>query len=285
MPRPRIALALGSGGLKGMAHIGVLRALEEAEIRPTLYAGSSAGALVAAAAAHGFALAELESIADRLQRTPVFQIDYASLLRHGLRAPALYRSERLLGLCDELFGDTTFRELRTPLVVSTVDVETASPLWWGLTGLPDASIADAVYASCAMPGLLPPGRVSNRLCIDGGVLDPLALGAVAPLADLVIAVVLDSGSSPPPGRALGGAPSLWWHAQSMVMRDLSRHTIEQWDGPPLVVIRLDLRKVHSLRGGNPRQVIRAGYEGACKVLSQWEALATKPGGVRPLLDS
>jgi NTE family protein len=126
MPRPRIALALGSGGLKGMAHIGVLRALEEAEIRPTLYAGSSAGALVAAAAAHGFALTELESVADRLQRTPVFQIDYMSLLRYGLRAPALYRSKRLLGLCGELFGDTTFRDLRTPLLVSTVDVETAS---------------------------------------------------------------------------------------------------------------------------------------------------------------
>ena len=273
MPRPRIALALGSGGLKGMAHIGVLRALEEAEVRPTLYAGSSAGALVAAAAAHGVALTELESVADRLQRTPFFQIDYANLLRYGLRTPALYRSEPLLGLCDELFGNTTFRELRTPLIVSTVDVETASPLWWGLTGLPDAPIADAVYASCAMPGLLPPGRVCDRLCLDGGVLDPLALGAVAPLADLVIAVVLDGGTSPPSGRALGGAPSLWWHAQSMVMRDLSRQAIEQWDGPPLVVIRLDLRKVHSLRGGNPREVIRAGYEGAWKVLSRWE----KPG--------
>jgi NTE family protein len=283
MARPRIALALGSGGLKGMAHIGVLRALEEAEIRPTLYAGSSVGALVAAAAAHGVAVAELESVADRLQRTPFFQIDYASLLRYGLRTPALYRSERLLGLCDDLFGDTTFRDLRTPLVVSTVDVETASPVWWGLTGLPDASIADAVYASCAMPGLLPPGLVGNRLCMDGGVLDPLALGAVAPLVDLVIAVVLDSGSSPAGGRVLAGAPSLWWHAQSIVMRDLSRQAIEQWDGPPLVAIRVDLRQVHSLRGGNPQQVIRAGYEAAWKVLSRWEGLATEPGGVRPLL--
>jgi NTE family protein len=282
MPRPRIALALGSGGLKGVAHIGVLRALQEAEIRPTLYAGSSAGALVAAAAAHDFALAELESIADRLYRTPVFQIDYVGLLRHGLRTPALYRSDRLLGLCDELFGDTTFRDLRTPLVVSTVDVETTSPLYWGLTGLPDAPLADAVYASCAMPGLLPPGRVSNRLCMDGGVVDPLALGAVAPLADLVIAVVLDGGSTLPQVRALTrAAPSLWWHAQSIVMRDMSRHTLEGWDGPPLVVIRPDLRQVHALRGGDPRQVIRAGYEAAWEALSRWDGFATEPGGVLP----
>ena len=269
MSRPRIALALGSGGLKGMAHIGVLRALEEAEIWPTLYAGSSAGALVAAAAARGLALAELESVADRLQRVPVFQIDYLSLLRHGLRTPALYRSERLLALCHELFRDTTFRELRTPLVVSTVDVETASPVWWGLNGLPNASIAAAVYASCAMPGLLPPGRVCDRLCMDGSVADPLALGALAPLADLVIAVVLEGGSSPPTGRAdTGAGPSLWLQAQSMVMRDLSRHTIERWDGPPLVAIQVDVSKVHSLRGGNPQQVIRAGYEAAWKVLEE-----------------
>lgn len=283
MTRPRIALALGSGGLRGMAHIGVLRVLTEAEIRPTLYAGSSAGALVAAAAAHGFALADLESVAERLQRTSIFQIDYMGLLRYGRRTPALFRSDRLRGLCHELFGDTTFRDLRTPLVVSTVDVETASPLWWGRTGLRDASVAEAVYASCAMPGLLPPGRVGNRLCMDGAVLDPLALGAVAPLADLVIAVVLDSGSSPPPTRAFGGAAhSLWWHAQSTVMRKLARHAIQEWDGPPLVVIRPDLRAVHSLRGGDPRQVIRAGYEAAWKVLSRWERLAAEPGGVRPL---
>ncbi|MFL5402806.1 MAG: patatin-like phospholipase family protein [Gemmatimonadales bacterium] len=278
MSRPRVALALGSGGLRGMAHIGVLRALEEAEIRPTIYAGSSAGALVAAAAAHGFALADLESVADRLQRSSVFQIDYLSLLRYGLRTPALYRSERLLAVCHELFGDTTFRGLKTPLILSTVEVETTSPLWWGLSSLPDASIADAVYASCAMPGLLPPGRVGGRLCMDGGVLDPLALGGLAPLADLVIAVVLDRGASLPPSPTpLRPAPSLWWHAQSIVMRDLSRHTIEEWDGPPLLLIRPDLQQAHSLRGGNSRQMIQAGYEAARETLSRWEGEVRDPG--------
>jgi NTE family protein len=254
-----------------MAHIGVLRALEEAEIRPTLYAGSSAGALVAAAAAYGVALPDLELVADRLQRSSIFQINYVNLLRYGLRTPALYRSDRLLAVCDEMFGNITFRDLTTPLIVSTVDVETASPLWWGLSSLPDASIADAVYASCAMPGLLPPGLVGDRLCMDGGVLDPLALGALAPLADLVIAVVLDRGASPPSSAApFRPAPSMWWHAQSIVMRDLSRHTIQEWDGPPLLVIRPDLQQAHSIRGGDSRQMIQAGYEAARDALSRWE---------------
>lgn len=278
MPRPRIALALGSGGLKGMAHVGVLRALEEAEIRPAVYAGSSAGALVAAAAAHGIALAEMISLAERLRRRSLFQIDFLGLLRYGLRTPALYRSAPLRALCDELFGETTFKQLRTPLVVSSVDVGTSTPLWWGMEGLSDVPVADAVYASCAMPGLLPPGLVSGRICMDGGVLDPLALRAVAPLADLVIAVVLDSN----PARTLGtasmsAAPTLWWHAHTMVARDLSRHMLAGWDGPPLLLVRPELRNVHPLRGADPEWLVDAGYEAARTALDRWDGLTVSAG--------
>jgi NTE family protein len=278
MPRPRIALALGSGGMKGMAHVGVLRALEEAEIRPTVYAGSSAGALVAAAAAHGIALAEMESIADRLRRKPLFQIDFLSLVRHGLRAQALYRAAPLRELCAELFGRTTFREIKTPLVVSSVDVETAVPLWWSAASWPDVPVADTVYASCAMPGLLPPGRVCGRICVDGGVLDPLALRGVAPLADLVIAVVLD-GTAPPARNTatVSTAPTLWWHAQRIVTHDIGHHTLARWDGPPLLAIRPDLHHVHSLRGADPALVIRAGYDAARTALDRWDGLTVSVG--------
>ena len=83
MSKPRIALALGSGGLRGIAHIGVLRALAEAEIQPTDYAGSSAGALVAAAEAYDLSLSEMKRIAARLHRKSIFQIDVLELLRYG----------------------------------------------------------------------------------------------------------------------------------------------------------------------------------------------------------
>jgi NTE family protein len=115
MSKPRIALALGSGGLRGIAHIGVLRALAEAEIQPTVYAGSSAGALVAAAAAHDLSLSEMERIAARLHRKSLFQIDVLGLLRYGTGALSLYRSAPLRELCVELFGNRTFYDLRTPL--------------------------------------------------------------------------------------------------------------------------------------------------------------------------
>jgi NTE family protein len=280
----RIALALGSGGLRGIAHIGVLRALAEAEIQPTVYAGSSAGALVAAAAAHDVSLSEMERLAARLHRKSLFQIDVLGLLRYGTGALSLYRSAPLHELCAELFGNRTFDDLRTPLVVSTVDVESSAALCWGTAALPDVPVADAVYASCAMPGLLPPGLVSGRLCMDGGVLDPLALRAVAPLADLVIAVVLDGGA--PAGRAtttMTAAPTLWWHAQAMVIRDLGRHTLARWEGPPLIVIQPEVYDAHPLRGGDPARLIAAGYEAARSVIARWDGLGVSLDGVYPSL--
>jgi NTE family protein len=279
MPRPRIALALGSGGWKGMAHIGVLRALAEAEIRPAVYAGSSAGALIAAAAAHDISLVELEALAERLLRDPLFRVDVAGLLKRGRRAQSLYRSAPLRRLCAELFGDTTFRDLRTRLVVSTVDVEHATLLCWGLPSLPDAPVADAVYASCAIPGLLPPGRVRGRPCMDGAVLDPLALGAVTPLADLVIAVVLDGPSPVARAPTFGAAHALWWHAQAIVMRHLADHTLARWDGPPLMVLRLSLSGVDPVRACEPGPLIQAGYEAARRALAEWDGGAPAAGGI------
>jgi len=283
MSKPRIALALGSGGLRGIAHVGVLRALAEAEIQPTVYAGSSAGALVAAAAAHDLSLSEMESIVARLPRKSLFRFDLLGLLRYGIGALSLYRSAPLRELCVELFGTSTFQDLRTPLVVSTVDVESSAALWWGTAALPDVPVADAVYASCAMPGLLPPGLVCGRLCMDGGVLDPLALQAVAPLADLVIAVVLEGSA---PGRAtttMAAAPTLWWQAQAMVTRDLGRYTLAYWDGPPLIVIRPEVHDAHPIRGGDPGRLIEAGYEAARRVLARWDGLGVSMDGVHPSL--
>jgi predicted acylesterase/phospholipase RssA len=96
MSKPRIALALGGGGLRGIAHIGVLRALAEAEIQPTVYAGSSAGALVAAAAAYDLSLSEMERIAARLHRKSLFQIDVLGLLRYRDGCPVARHLRRPL---------------------------------------------------------------------------------------------------------------------------------------------------------------------------------------------
>ena len=87
----------------------------------------------------------------------------------------------------------TFATLGAQVLVNTVDVQRGTQVVWGLPGLRDVPVADAVYASCALPGFFPPGHVGDRLCIDGGTSDNLPVSAVADRCDAIIAV--DVGST------------------------------------------------------------------------------------------
>ena len=95
---PRIALVLGGGGMKGFAHIGVLQALEESGIRPTLYAGTSIGALLAAAYAGGMTIEELSRRAFELRRRDLFRLNHFGMLIERTRSAAVYQEEPLRAL-------------------------------------------------------------------------------------------------------------------------------------------------------------------------------------------
>jgi NTE family protein len=189
----RIAIVLGGGGMKGFAHIGVLRALEEAGVRPTCFAGTSIGALIAAAYIGGMSLDEMERRALGLRKRDLFRINHVGMLFERMRSPSIYLEEPLRALCSNAVPQTTFDELPTPLLVNTVDVERGTQVVWGLPGLTNVRVDDAVYASCALPGFFPPGHVDGRQCIDGGTIDNLPVAIAAQHADAVIAV--DVGSS------------------------------------------------------------------------------------------
>ena len=167
----KVALVLGGGGLKGFAHIGVLRALEERRIEPSVLAGTSIGALIAAAYAGGMPLDEMERRARALRKNDLFRIDHISMVRKRMLSPSLYLARPLRRLVEEIVPQGTFRDLDRTLLINTVDLEEASQVLWGLPGLQDVTVADAVYASCALPGFFPPGVVAGRPCADGGISD------------------------------------------------------------------------------------------------------------------
>ena len=193
LSRARIALVLGGGGMKGFAHIGVLRALEEAGVHPAVYAGTSIGALIAAAAVAGMSPDELAQRAEALRRRDVFRINHLGMLMERMHSPSIYLGEPLRNLVDEVAPAGTFATLDTPLLVNTVDLERATRVVWGLPGMQDVSVRDAVYASCALPGFFPPAEVGGRSCVDGGVIDNLPVETASLGMDAVIAV--DVGSS------------------------------------------------------------------------------------------
>lgn len=278
---PRISVVLGGGGVKGFAHIGVLRALEERGIVPTLYAGTSIGALLAAAAVNGMSIDEMARRAESLRRRDLFRINHFGMLLERMRSPSIYLEEPLRDLCRSVVPAGTFASLSTPLLVNTVDVERGTQLVWGLPGLQDVEVQDAVYASCALPGFFPPGRVDGRTCVDGGVIDNLPVSVAALDADLVIAVDVGSSDLTPVADAGSqGFASIYMRSATTMMHALQQFPLAHWSGPPMVLIRPKVGE-EWLSFTGTAQHIREGYRAAKQALEHYDAYLEQPGGVFP----
>jgi NTE family protein len=278
----RIAVVLGGGGLKGFAHIGVLQALEERGIVPALHAGVSIGALIAAARAGGASIAAMTENAVRLQRRDLFRLNHVGMLLERRRVASIYAGEPLRALIEQNVPAGTFAELGAPVLVNTVDVQRGTQVVWGLPGLRDVSIKDAVYASCALPGFFPPGVVGDRLCIDGGTSDNLPVSAVAGRADAIIAVDVGSTDLATTGDvATQGFGAIYMRAATIMMHSLQQQPLARWHGPPMLLVRPRIADAGWLSFGNTPAVIAEGYRAARKALDHLDTVLAARGGVFP----
>lgn len=278
----RVALVLGGGGLKGFAHIGVMQALEERGIAPSLYAGTSIGAFIAAAAAGGMPVSEMRQRAQSLARKDLFRIDHVAMLMQHIRVSSIYMEAPLRTLCEAVSPKGTFEELPTPLLVNTVDIERGTQVVWGLPGLRDVPVADAVYASCALPGAFPPGNVNGRVCVDGGVMDNLPASIAAQGMDAVVAVDVGSSDlSHTTDIAHRGFAAIYMRAATVMMHALQGWPLWHWQGPPMLLIRPRLGHIPWLGFGNTEEVIGEGYRAALEALDSYDAMLKHRGGVWP----
>ncbi|HMC55622.1 MAG TPA: patatin-like phospholipase family protein [Gemmatimonadaceae bacterium] len=277
----KIALVLGGGGIKGFAHIGVLKALEERGIQPAMYGGTSIGAMIAAAAVSGMSPEELARRAESLRRRDLFRINHFGMLMERMKSQSIYLEEPLRNLTTAICPGGTFEDLPKPLHVNTVDLERGTQIVWGLPGLRDVSVRDAVYASCSLPGFFPPGKVDGRMCVDGGVIDNMPTAIAGLGMDMVIAV--DVGSSDTTmnqGIAEQGFATIYMRAATTMMHSLQGFPLAAWSGPPMLLIR---PKVGSewLSFSHSVQHIREGYRAAAKALEHFDTYMDQPGGIYP----
>jgi NTE family protein len=279
----RIALVLGGGGIKGFAHLGVLRALEEHGVMPTVYAGSSIGALIAAARVCGMALPDITARALGLRRRDLFRINHMGMLLERSRTAAIYLEEPLRTLVRSVVPHRRFDELATSLYVNTVDAERGTQVVWGLPGLRDVYVDDAVYASCALPVFFPPGRVDGRVCIDGGTVDNLPVSVVAREVDAIIAVDVGNTDVRRDDRvASSGFASLSMRAATVMMHALQANLLAQWSGPPMILIRPKVAEFGWFRFDVTAQLIQLGYEAASVALADLDkCLASRAGRIYP----
>ncbi len=280
--RPRIGVVLGGGALKGLAHVGALRAIAEAGIVPRLYAGSSIGAMIAAAAASGRTTDALLERAMRFRRRDLFRINHLGMLMERMLSRSIYLEAPLRDLCDELVGEGTFNDLVTPLLVTAVDIEHGIPVVFGRPGFRDVRVRDAVYASCALPGFFPPGVVGDRVCIDGGTTDNLPVDIASIGMDAVIAV--DVGIADVPlatGVGEQGFASIFMRAASMMMHEQQQHALERWNAPPMLLVRPKVSHIGWFSFSHAEELLEIGYEATREALTHLPAMLDAPGGIFP----
>jgi len=203
--KPRLGLALGGGAARGWAHIGVIRALEAAGIRPDMVCGTSIGALVGAAYAGG----EL----DRFERW-VMEMGIRELISFlDLRlSGGVIKGERLMEFLRRNFVDRPIEELALPFAAVATALGTGSEVW-----LRSGSTIEAVRASSALPGLFPPVRRDGQVLADGALVNPVPVSLARAMgAEIVIAVDLSSDllgprvhADPPPDAEPSGPIGEW----------------------------------------------------------------------------
>ncbi|CAN7584116.1 patatin-like phospholipase family protein [Mycolicibacterium frederiksbergense] len=179
----RIALALGSGGARGYAHIGVINELTERGYDIVGVAGSSMGALVGGLHAAG-KLDEFADWAGSLTQRAVLR-----LLDPSLTSPGVLRAEKILDAVRDILGDVTIESLPIPYTSVATDLIAGKSVW-----LQRGPLDDAIRASIAIPGIFTPHVLDGRLLADGGILDPLPMAPLSAVnADMTIAVSLSGG--------------------------------------------------------------------------------------------
>jgi NTE family protein len=179
--RPRVGLALGGGGARGYAHIGLLRVLEREAIPIDYLAGTSMGGLVAAGYATGMTAGQMETEALAMRTRRLVDITLSSM--------GLLEGKRLRQLLVRIFGDKDFSDTRIPLRLVAVDLNSGEELH-----LSEGSLVDALRATVSVPGILCPAVWRGRQLVDGGVTNNVPADVVRAMgAEVVIAV--DVGSA------------------------------------------------------------------------------------------
>jgi NTE family protein len=201
LPRPVIALALGSGGARGFAHVGVIKALEDAGIRPDIIVGASSGAVVGALYAAGHDAAGLEALAARLESDDLIDVSVLD----GFKV----RGERLEQFVSESLAYRPIEALPRPFAVIATDAQTGAA-----TVFNRGNPGKAVRASSSVPRLFLPTTINGRQYIDGGIISPVPVKLARAMgADIVIAVDISrvgmSPELPRTERPAGASDGSW----------------------------------------------------------------------------
>jgi NTE family protein len=252
------ALALGAGGARGLAHIAIFEALDELGQKPTAIAGSSIGALLGAAYAAGMPAKDIRRFVVLLMhnRSEVFRrlvatraSTFASLINTGFGGAALVDAEKF---CERFLPaqmPNAFEQLQIPLIVMATDLHRRTQVAFS-----SGPLAPALAASIALPALVRPVVVGDRVLIDGGATNPLPFDQLRERADLTIAV--DISGEPMEDRR--DVPNAWECLLTTILVMGSAITAEKLKhDPPEVIVRPNVGAFRALDFLQASAILRA----------------------------
>lgn len=277
-----ISLALGGGGVRGVAHIGVLRALESHGFKIKAIAGTSAGGLVGAVYAAGFSTEKIEAAVNTMDENRSFS-------RHSDDNPSLLGLSGIANKLSKLLADRTFDELEIPYAATAVSLYSGKEIV-----LRKGKVLDAVLATIAIPGVFPSQEIGGRVLVDGGVLDPIPVCVARwmrpdlPVVAVILHKVPDDWNEeeidfpmPIPGPSSiveqfsklrpVQAFKIFSRSIEVSSKQLTELSLKLYN--PEVIISPEVGHIGVLQNIDSKKMIQAGIDAAEKTISQIKAEA------------
>lgn len=255
MDQPGVAVALGAGSARGIAHIGVLQVLESAGIRVEYVAGASIGSLIGALFAAGIDLHRLEQLACSIRLKHI--VDFVVLPGKG----GVIQGEKLQELLNVFLRGKTFGDLKIPLAIVATDLVTGDEVVFR-----EGSVVGAILASCAIPGVFVPVRCAGRLLVDGGLIDRVPIRVLQEMGEAPM-IGVDVGPNLRTGR-FRSAAEVTLQAIDIMQEEIVRLKTRKAD----IFIRPDVGEFSSVRLDKAAELIQRGRDAAWEALPQIEEL-------------
>jgi len=253
--RKKIALSLGSGSAKGLAHIGVIEALIEKKYQIDAIAGTSIGAVIGAYYAFG-KLDDYKEYVLTLDKRKVFSLFDLNIFP----SKGLMDGDKICKFLMSTLGEQNIEDANTKLMIVTTDLNTGEPVIFE-----EGSLIDAIRASISIPGIFTPATVNGKIFVDGGVSMPLPNEVLKEKGyKRIVSVNLNKYLSNNISSGLPNIVSTFYKSFSIVNYYQSMYSLECH--PPKILIEPELKNIGMFDYHKAKDIIEKGYLAALKVI-------------------
>jgi len=237
--------------------------------------GTSIGALVGACIAAGEEWEDMAPRALSLQKKDIVSLDGRALLVGGIRRESIFHDAAYRDYIRRTLPVERFDDLLLPLSINAVDLETGRTEWFGVGGRTDLPLADAIYASSALPVFFPPARIAGQAYVDGGVRASLPIERAAQRgAELIVAVDVSAGETKDSKDVISKGMVAIHHRVYDIMAHAQREAqLAAWQGPPVLHVRPNLGEYSTFDFDKTKYFLEEGYRATRKELAKIPALA------------